>query len=861
MIVELYNAIDKDDKKRVNETLDSINNAIKLPKKEELITLQEYIKNKKGQNVVCPHIIAKADLLLDKYKSYTEKNDKIKLTMGYFSSADYEYGIFCKICGEKLIEEENWDITINSLENYSSNKYEDTYDSLYFSIYKEISYIFNNFIEFKTFVSDISKIIRNISDVLKGEIRSIESNIVKIKTLSKENSATILNIYIYIYAFAFIAQLIYTNDNIAFKKTLFRGGKSDIIEKKKIKTVDTDIKSRLKAKLSNTESNKKRLQSLMSDAISLIKRIKSQDIQKSESISIDNIKPLFLKAYRWILNINYTTIESSTENYFIQNNIIDYFVYANNQAHYNNKSEYIEPIFPHLLPFVDEKFFKNINIVLGRKYDQINKDISKNISIFDTLVEPKKWNSNVYTNDSIICLYDYIKNELFSENVTDKNLKLNDFYEKYKYINELEEKNRQEFRKSQLKPFISMNIIIHPYPLRKLCTCVPKFFYRKVDKKGKLGSKQTFTKEEINKWLEEKNYVKIKEFNSLDLFFEECNCEKSDTNIEIFYKYYQETCPIGELHSFNKDKCSKCGITNETIEKKDTKFYNKFKDKFEKSRKRKRIEERPIKKITKLIEFPKWELTTDSINKFSKKFNIPILDIYNIGLYEKQDYDEVKSKKLNLSEGLTEDDHIKRNNILFDYYLYIIRNYYVLRSSEFSINLPIYLKELLKKFSNKDIIKKLSIINEDFIDKYRYYKKTLSPKNLSNFLLNSISQLFLDILDIFNSANIKKMGDKFLELMYNNISAFDKNLSKFTIKRFVRSSNIEVEENVASKETDELEAKADDYDDSFLEDEAPKEIEEEGAIEEEPEDIFSLNDMDIEDYDEDTLYKDVADKL
>lgn len=679
--------------------------------------------------------------------------------------------------------------------------------------------------------------------------------------MSKENSSTILNIYIYIYAFAFITQLIYTNDNISFKKTLFRGGKADIIEKKKIKTVDADVKNRLKSKIANTESNKKRLQTLMSDAISLIKRIKSQDIQRSESISIDNIKPLFLKAYRWILNINYTSIESSTENYFIQNNIIDYFVYANNQAHYNNKSEYIEPIFPHLLPFVDSKFFKNINIVLGRNYDQINKEIVKNIGIFDTLVEPKKWNNNVYTNDSIICLYDYIKNQLFSENVADKNVKLNDFYEKYKYINELEEKNRKEFRKSQLRPFISMNTIIHPYPLRKICTCEPKFFYRKVDKKGKLGPKQTFTKEEINKWLEEKNYTKIKEFNSTDLFFEDCNCKKSDTSIDLFYKYYQEICPVGELHSFDKEKCSKCGITNEIIDRKDIKFYNKFKDKFEKSRKRKRIEERPIKKITKLMEFPKWELTTDSINKFSKKFNIPILDIYNIGLYEKQDYEDIKSKKLNLSEGLNEEDHIKRNNVLFDYYLYIIRNYYVLRSSEFSINLPSYIKELLKKFSNKDIIKKLSIINEDFIDKYRYYKKTLSPKNLSNFLLNSISQLFLDILDIFNSKNIKKMGDKFLEIMYNNISGFDKNLSKFTIKRFVRSSNIEVEENVATKEIDELEAKADDYDDSFLEDEAPKEIEEEEEIEEEPQDIFSLNDMDIEDYDDDTLYKDVADKL
>lgn len=872
LIYKLYEAIEKDDKKEINNTLDSINNIVKLPKVNDLFTMFSYIKNKKGQNIICPHTIAKADALLLKYKNYEDKNNKIKDVLLRFASPDQESGIFCRICGEKIIDEEIWDITLTSLENYSTNKHEDVYDNLYFSIYKEISYIFNNFIDFKTIISDISKIIRNIVDVLKGEIRSIESSLIKVKTLSKENSASILNIYIYVYAFAFITQLIYTNDNISFKKTLFRGGKSNIVETKKNikpkiskdikpKTQNEDIKAILKSKIANTESNKKRLQSLMSDAISLIKKIKYQDIQKSDTIHIDSIKPLFLKAYRWILNINYTYIESSKENYFIQNSVIDYFIYANNQAHYNNKSEYIHPIHPYLLPFVDEKFFKNVHIILGRKYDQIDKDIVKNVSIFNTLQEPKKWNNNVYTNDSIVCLYDYIKNELFFENVSEKNDKLNHFYEKYKYIHELEEKNRKEFKKTQLKPFISINMIIHSYAIRKLCQCEQKFVFRKVDKKGKLGPKHSFSKEEINKWLEEKNYTKIKEFNSMELFFEECSCKKINDNISIFYKYYQEVCPLGELHVFDNLKCKKCGITNQIIEEQDIKFYNKFKDKFDKIRKRKRIEETPVKKIHKLIEFPKWEINTDSINKFSKKFNIPILDIYNMGLYEKQEYDEVKSKKINLSEELSDDDHIKRNNTLFDYYLYVIRNYYILRSSEFTIDLPFYIRDLLKKFSNKDIIKKLTVINEDFIDKYKYYKKTLSPKNLTNFLLNALTQLFLDMIEIFINKNIKQMGEKFIDILYKNISEFDRNLSKFSVKRFVRSSNIEIDENIASKETDELEAKADDYDDSLLEDEIVKEKEEEEIIEEEPEDIFSLNDVDIEDYDEDTLYKDVMDKI
>lgn len=867
IVIQLYKAIDKEDKKEINSLLDSLNNSIKLPKPAELPTLTTFIKNKKGQNAICPHVVAKADGILNKYKSFMEKNNKMKEILVKFSSLDQEEGLFCKICGEKLIEEESLEMTIDSMENYSSNKYEDTYDTLYFAIYKEIAYIFNNFVEFRNIIFDISKIIRNVVEILKGEIRAVESNIIKVKTLSKENSAVILNIYIYIYAFAFITQLIYTNDSMSFKKTLFKGGKSVIVEKKKTKTVEKDMQTRLKSKIANTESNKRRLQSLMSDAIYLIKRIKYQDIQRSQSLNPDSIKPLFLKAYRWILNVNYTSVESSNENYFIQNTIIDYFIYANNQLAYNKNTEktgntgYIEPLFPYSLAIPNDNHFKGLEIVMGRKYDQINKDIPKNVSILHTLNEPKKWNDNVYTNDSIISLYDYIKNELFLENVTEDNAKFKKFYEKYVYIRELEEKNGKEFKKSQLRPFISINTVIHPYPIKKVCVCEQEVFYRKVDKKGKLGPKQKISKDEINKWLEEKNYTKLKEFNSMELFFDECKCEKKDNSIEIFYKYYQEVCPLGELHIFDKEKCSKCGITNEIIEKKDTKFYNKYKDKFEKSRKRKRVDERPVKKIIKLPEFPKWDLNTDNITKFSKKFGVSIIDIYNMGLYEKKDYVEIKTKKTNLSEGLNEDDHIKRNNILFDYYLYTIRNYYILRSSEFSINLPIYLKDFLKKFSNKDIIKKLPVINQDFIDKYKYYKKTIPPKSLTNFLLNSICQLFLDILQIFVDKNLKQMGDKFLDIIYSNISEFDRNTSKFTIKRFVRSSNIEVEENVATKEIDELEDKADDYDDSFLEGEAPVEIEEEEAVEEEPEDIFSLNDMDVEDADEDVLYKDVLDKL
>jgi hypothetical protein len=891
---------------------------------------KEYIKNKDKINIICPHNIDKARIIID----YEHKNI-IDINQAVINNLINNYGvdmmegtIYCKICGEELYEKQEEDIVITSQSEYTKNN---DYDVLYLLINREVIYIISNFLEFSNnSVKNLSEIIKNITISIKPEIYSIQSSLFKIKTLNKENINILLNIYINIYVFASLVQLIFTNySEMSFKpvsglflrsakKVSKVGGKLEV--KSKIKLNKTEVKSKIKSKIKlnktevspivventkissdsdinialkkrikNTEKNKNLLQYIINDALNIIKKIKYFEIQKIDSISIDSIKPLFLKAYKWVLNINYIPLKFIEYRYFLQNNVINYFIYGYNQYLYSLKN-HNKPLLK--IQYNDIHLNKNIKVlkseiklILGRSYETIDsQNISPNdISIYNTLVKPLGW-KNKYNSDSLLYLYNYIINDIFLEHVSDNNTILIEFYDNYKYLFAIEKQNSIDFKLKNLKPFDSFyynptKIYIKDIDnIHKCCKKNRKYYFKKIDKKGNfIGEKKEILLDSINEWLKEKNVEKLKDYFTYYLYEIECSCKykKNDNDylISSFYDYFNTKCPKDGIHEFNdKVICIKCGFSKEIMENMDKKYFDKYLPRYKLLKKEEKniIENQFIdfnkqktsmKNIIKdKTKINKWKYTNDNIIKLSKQFNIKYNELISLGLFENNELSDIINGKNKDLIDISDLKIKKRNNNLYDYYLYIIRKYYLLKNSEFLSDFPPFINDFLKKYSNKDFFKKMPNINDNFLNMYEIYLKNETEiSNISNFLLDGICKTLLKIFEILTKIKDEEMAKKFVESLISVILSFEKNLTKFEVKKYRFSSSEDSDiQTLDIKETD-----LEDYDEHTFEAEDIDmniDFDEPETIEDyEQEDIFSLADIDIEMDEEENLNANPAD--
>jgi hypothetical protein len=864
----------------------------------ELYPAQYIVKD--NINIICYHVIAKARLLLKDYKDLIEEDSIIReiLIAEYGSVANDGY--FCKVCGEKISESHDTDgMTVESKLEYSTSNL----DKLYLAIRKEVIFVINNFVNFGgEHKYSLMDLVTNLTTVLRPKIYSIEATLLKIKTISQENLVETLNIYMYIYIFAFITRLIYIDNSITFIQAMFTGGdgnesdgsespfidggesdgsespfidggesdgsespfidgnESDGSESPFIDGCDSDSESDdsespfivggkveprkqktqsnfekvLVTNVKNSKQNAKRLQIIINIALNILIKLKRNEIQRSKIIKMDNIRIIFLDAYTWIKDIKYTVSTVSTKSdWESNNNLLDYLFYGYNKtAPPSEKNNY-------------EK-------VLGKTKEQLDANPK---SIYDNIQKPKPWGEDPYYYESLMSVYDYVNDGLCLENVSNSQA-LEEYYKKYNHLLIIDEENRK--KNKRLSPLISIPYIKYIPDISnvKFQSCKDSdYIYKKMDKHGNL-TKETLVLQanEIKTWLEDRDYKKIAEFKQWYLTEVICKGDhhaKGNHKILAFYNFYKNRCPIDNLHDFSaNDQCTKCGVSQQKMVNLDTTYYNKYVPAYDKFKKVDREEGMLMKqkeRKEKQVEFPKWVITNKPVIKLGLLLKVSPNAINNIGMYEKQEYDKDRFEKGTLHID-TPEGFIKLSNNLFDYYLFVIKSYYKLRNSEFLIDVPIFIKKFLIKYSNVNLSTKLEFINKDFLAKYAYYKRKLTPDAFSNFLLNSIAETLLTIASMFEAKSMKVMGIEFVQLLFNEIIMFEKHLTIYTAKKISYDESSE-EQYFESNEDD------------LLDTDPGAEIDI-GAISEDYEvvDSFSIADMDVEN-DEENLYKDVADKL
>jgi hypothetical protein len=933
LVNSFYWAIDNGKPKLIDERWLELSKIINIPKTLESYT--NMICDKKHKiPIICPHILYKAKLILQPAKNQIQQSGIIRQNLiKYYAMPVTSEGHFCKVCGELLAQTDEEEISKFIAGKRVS--FVSEIDRLKTTIWKEVAYIITSFVKFKHAVN-YKHIVNNITNTLRPEIGNIEIKLSKIKSNSKDSINELLSIYICAYTLALVSNMIiknYGNITFSIKPTRSTGGSNslynpfeppidekspyiDTVDEKspyvdtvyeKSPYVDTIDKTRYTKNVVGGKMQKSQiiLQNVINNALFIVQKIKNVAINNSMSISSDSLKPILITAYKWSLKLQNVTDTKKSET--------DKLLAGSKQFETNTIYNYIKFILQ--LNGKPHKVFD----VLGRTRKQFEDDFqssNKNkksqndsTSLYATANESHQWGNTPeikYKYDSFKFLIEYVKNKLYNVDAVPYSNILLEHKNKYKYLILEENKLHNLYHRSVMRPFNnikSVNSMILKYnSFKPDMIKIDKYYdnngkrhnfniyvYQKANDNGDMkGAKKEFTLKDIKKIMDSDNIKNSMEFKRLficDYRCSVCNVLMSQTkninvineikkrdDVSVFYKYFENICPKGELHEFinqnNNEKslnsnnqinqCVKCGLTKKMFDINDPKYYAKYCKFYQNMQKEKlnleKIEISNImKKYNELIKtptFPDWKINNSTMLELSHVFHIKYNAWINLGLSTGLFYKLIENEKLNPSINLNLNSNTStlRNIQLYSYFLYIVRQISVIKYYTNMEHLPYELKELLNKNKVTNLDKKIQINVKDVYIKYKYYSKALKPHIVSNFLLYSISKL---IMDFHN--NMKKIGMNtgygLVKYILNKIIYMEKMASKPDLNKFksstilsTKSDNTSIDlpidgDQVQTEYTDEP------NDDKSLFD----------ASDDEPDDNFSMNSMDIENDEEENL--------
>jgi len=836
-----------------------------------------------------------------KHENPINKNhqDKTNETLSRNIKDDITSDYYCNICGERIYINIVED-TIKFVEGKLIIT-DQEYDSLGDLIYREISYTIRSVLRFKTQL-DIRPIIKSLVEVLRPEIGIIESRLSKIRTNIQDDIRDLITLYIDIYIYALISRMIYINHGeITFalrpKFRKFSAVTSKIPEasskskktieiKKTTKTKNTTLKKNARTKKTKKikggydkfESNeqndiysdmsdseydesyesdkpsrimnarkkikggnkdkKNRLQNIIYSAYQLLISTKAQLIKKIATIKLEDIQPLLLQAYKWVIGLYMIDTKSEESSYVgLKEEIIDNAI---NHPIYN----YLYKI-RNLVSGTEKK---DLRTILGKTIETLEKHIQES-DIFSNvpMIEENQFvnyikrtlSSKIDNNEyvelvskymyfSYKYLIDYISTNKFKESSVPVSSVLINYY-----------KNLNEVRDMQIS-LQYINMISKAMPMY-----IPNFYkykdrfeydasfklldisklYRKngqlhdwniyvFKKKGGTGKKE-LTINELNDMIKNgknihKDYIisdkkdsvsgeylsKIKDYSS--------EINKSMIKLkktENFFSYFDNRCPISGLHILdNNKKCEKCEIilTSEWKSSKNgQKYYAKYFYIFEKQitaqnliikARMNELEKRKIEdSIYKKVEDEKFDkifqLNEARILNWSRIVKIPFNVLINLGLSEGIKFEKIERGEVNprKDENMLTYDIKTRTLKLDGYYNNIIYQYYLIKGSTSSYDLPTQINELIDKLpSSKGLQTSMKEIYDPmYHSRFIYFFHVCSnPDDLNKIILNKISETLLQIISSLEKTKFATFGENLVKYFTKEIITKEKLFSK-----------------------------------------------------------------------------------
>jgi hypothetical protein len=605
---------------------------------EELIPKKQLEGDALLDGNLCPHIYQKGKILLDNFKNINLQN-VLKDTLLTYALPESEYGYFCKICGEKLL-----DADISNTVTFMGEKVMGTVeDTLQTAIWKEAMFIVINNVKFKDPIP-IKPLVNSLASGLRNIIAVEEAKLFRSKTSSAESVKDISNLYAAIYIYASLCAIMINNpgklffgrdkpadlkkkENKVFGSSSLLDNENDVSdendtgdaddEKDGINNYKKDIvtkkgggkKAKYKyvkgGRVISSDDIKKAEAEIVKTALILVISSKESIIIRNKSINVEIIKKVFSNAYKWAnqyvkpIQLSKTTInkeEIKKEDYLSKDPYYNYNYTLKKLEYFNGiRNKY---------PKYTDVDIKSNDISLIKKWDY--KQTSKPISSFNSLVKDIP-SMNDYTYDSYMSISEYIKNDIYIDSVVPLSIKIADYRKKYEYLKPIDKKLMMNMYYSKINPFVrrtisaakfnnfnpsSIDLINHFCP-NGLPHKTGTFIYTD-------GKKETqLTKAQIGEWLSNNEKFadeldKFKDMYIIDEICEKCKTKirsassgkmsdvtlptmfKKLDNINAFYQYFETRCPEGNLHDLNDGKCKKCGYNSELNKTKDDKYFDKY---------------------------------------------------------------------------------------------------------------------------------------------------------------------------------------------------------------------------------------------------------------------------------------------
>ncbi len=714
---------------------------------------------------LCEHTLYRAELHL---AGESLKNIRNKIIKKYCSPADDKYlqenadGYYCEVCGEKVfdkIQEDSVQFVDGQIVSSGPE-----YDPLYDKIYKETAAIVRSTIRFKD-IPDTRPIIKSISKTIESKINSIESKILKIKTNVKDNYDDLILLYINIYAFAVLAHLIYINKgSIFFAK----------------------LDSAQFSPNGQSKSPKERLYNIINTAIHLIKYTKKYLFVNIHSIKYTEVKSQLIAAYKWVLDLQILDIKEKLDKNDIKMNIAQWLS-ADPLFHYLYWTyRYKAPI-----------HINNLKLILGRDLDALEKEHKKN-NIYDAApIIAEDYFTRSATNDAARKIAEYrylsykhtiiyIKDNIYRERVMPPSIRRQNYDAEWNKINSIEKNLKFAAINAADWPFHTPKYKSDKIDIPKLY--LPKIYRRDgtlhdwsifvfTSKKNPTNKKELVRQDIVRMldngenihahyYLSDQKDPKTNEYMSkVKNYTAEININSAKIRARYqFFKYFQNRCPISNLHEFVDFKCKKCGFIaqNSWINSgAGISYYGSYKNVLEKQEK---ILENVFKlEIARATAKPPANHTKAALPKFSDTLDENKI----IGLAQKFDinYDDIV--KLGTADG----GGTVRISKLNAYYMYIIYTYYLLKNYQTTYDLSIKLTELINSINTKGLQNIMEDIhNPDYYKIMLYYTHCdYDLDKVANYMINLIISTISKIFTIFAQHKFKDFGFKFVKLILDDI--------------------------------------------------------------------------------------------
>jgi hypothetical protein len=729
-----------------------------------------------SQLVICPHTY---ELLNNNLKRHNKdlrsgSEFRVSLIRKFSGSTPLQDAFFCKICGDQLAKQiaegrnayiQGKKVEVHRDENALSGK-----------VWKNVKNIITTHINFNT-LTDVGPIISTITENILPFVEDERDRVLQIKTNDTNDVSDIVYLFIAIYTFAAIVRVIsHHPDDISFRKMYSTNPRPKTIK-------------------GGREVSTKHLQRLFMTALELVINTQQTLIQRIPHISKRTIKPLLINAYKKISKLFIVTEQFNTElppEYVAVNTEYQYMYYIMKKT---NKT--LE--------------FHDVKSVIGVDFD----DVSKLEYILEKATVPKMWRLSgdaeadtysKYAYASFIHFYRYSKNRVFNTDAFKNVVRANDRDAYLKLLN---------VERSIIKKIIDRSRIhetryIHnrygdyvykPTSLSKVyCSTGQKHVFDiHVFKKPKDGAVEISVKD-IGDWVtnEEKNklFLKLKITGakcSICGVYRENIRPSNDASIaetiatnnekQSFYNMYTFGCPMGTIHSWIKDKCTKCKVTRSKIATRDDSYYNKYVPTFRKSIVD-QSQEMPTVTLTeqqKSNKEPavKWELNIDHITRLAGLANVAKNVLLNIGGIEGVNYREIVDGTINPSIA----DDTKNSSSRFIQVVSHMNSFMV------------HYEKLRNGSLTTGVVEKHPDINFSlFPDVYDGFNKKLSTyadselthEQLSNFVMSSLAKSLLSIVSFFDGDLPPSMNKK----QYKPVAVeYITGVVKSIIKTDVRLSN------------------------------------------------------------------------